>query len=250
MKKDTQAVEETAVVVADDSNFLVIKDGDDFSEIIEANLQGEPISPRMLDRIKVPAGGATTWQVPGPDGEVPMQEIEGVIVHMQTIRTYWESDYTGAGTPPDCFSQDGKIGVGTPGGSCFNCPMNKFGEKGGKPCAEKIMLFFMTENSYLPTLLLVPPASLKPTKEYLTNLIKYHKAKKHRAVTGISLDTDRNNNGMVFSKVKYRFVDHVKNPEAWDAIAEKLAGLVSGISEVELQRAADENGADAQADAA
>lgn len=250
MSKDSKEQSEKAVAVRDGSNYLVTTDIKDFNEILEANLAGEKLTPKMLDRIKVPAGGSTTWMVPTIEGEKPMQTIQGVIVHMQTIRTYWAEDFSGQGGPPDCGSRDGINGFGTPGGQCLSCPLNEFGSgKGGrsKACNEKIMVFFMTEDSFLPTLLLVPPGSLTSFRqEYMPGLLK-RLVKKHHVVTEFSLVPDKNDSSIVFSKVKCRMVGKVANPDVWDEIADTMAKLVSNVEAEELQAAASDNGTEQKA---
>src|SRR5687768_9606851 len=55
------------------------------------------------------AGGATFWTVPSLDGEDSVKEIQGVILHHKQSRTYWEKDYDGSNTPPDCSSRNASI---------------------------------------------------------------------------------------------------------------------------------------------
>lgn len=237
------AAKTTDLVVPDGKDFLVLQEADDFKDIVEANMGGEQLSVKMLNRLVIPAGGSTMWMVPGPDGEEPQKTVEGVIVHMQTIRTYWKEAFSGQGTPPDCYSPDAKLGIGDPGGNCLTCPMNQFMEGGGaKACAEKIMLFYMPKDGYLPAVILVPPGSLRATKQYLVDLIQYHKTPKNLAVTRFELEQDTNNGGIKFSKLKYSFGGRVAKDDEpkWKMITGQIAQMVGGISTEELTSAVGE----------
>src|SRR4029450_12815372 len=88
-------------------------------------LGGGVIELQDLDRIRMPTGGALTFEVPTPAGPESRPTITGVLVHVQQRRAYWAQafDETGGGTPPDCTSADGITGVGEPGGACARCPL-------------------------------------------------------------------------------------------------------------------------------
>ena len=132
------AVSKTKEIATVESYALTeVAEGGDLQEIIADNLGGEQITPFDLDRVTVPAGGALSWEVPTLDGEESVKEIEGIVIYWRTARAYWEQglDESGGGSPPDCSSDDGQIGIGTiaatvQGGQCSACPMNQFGSAG------------------------------------------------------------------------------------------------------------------------
>lgn len=146
-----------------------------FQQAMAENLEGLDLSAMDLDRIKVPTGGATQWIYTGTDGEVQCAHIDGVILFHAVSRTYYESAYgNGQAVPPSCYSNDGRVGIGIPGGECAVCPFNQFGSKGsgkGKACRESRNFFTMLPGgNMLPVIISAPPSSLKPTKKYLLRL--------------------------------------------------------------------------------
>jgi len=86
--------------------------------IVQQNIGNDQITAQDLDRVTLPLGGITNWQIPTLDGEESLQYIEGIIVHHSSPRAYWEKslDEGEASAPPDCSSEDSQWGVGTPGG--------------------------------------------------------------------------------------------------------------------------------------
>ena len=142
-----------------------------------ANYDPEEFADIALDfpQVKIPAGGQLSFELPNPldpDDPTPCKTIEGVIVLQQTANAYWQdSDTTGA--PPDCSSDDGVTGYGTPGGLCAACPLNTFGsgEGGkGKACKNMKNLYILQDGSPMPLLLPLPPTSLKAFRQYANNL--------------------------------------------------------------------------------
>ena len=131
--------------------------------------------PMDFPQVKIPSGGQLSFELPNPldpDDPTPCKTIEGVIVLQQTANAYWQdSDTTGA--PPDCSSDDGATGYGTPGGQCAACPLNAFGsgEGGkGKACKNMKNLYILQDGSPMPLLLPLPPTSLKAFRQYANNL--------------------------------------------------------------------------------
>ena len=82
-----------------------------------------------IDRVKLPAGGGTAFEVPAEDGEDTemVKDITGVILYNHPAYAYYASAFAGGHAAPDCSSIDGATGIGTPGGDCRRCPFNKFG---------------------------------------------------------------------------------------------------------------------------
>lgn len=163
---------------------LFSQDGEgSVAEIIADNFGDEGFSPADLDRVTVPAGGGTSWEIPDED---PTRVIEGVIVHKQPTRSFWFKKRGEDGEddgPPDCYSDDAKVGLGAfgpgseanPSGECASCPMNVFGSSdtgsgNGKACKEQMQLFLLQQDAVLPVQLSLPPTSLRPFKKYMTRL--------------------------------------------------------------------------------
>jgi hypothetical protein len=195
---------EASTALAERPQFAILANGaGNIGEVLAENLGGEQVGPGDLDRIRIPAGGGTSFTVPTLTGEQDVKEFDGIIVAVKTVRSFWEAEYTGEGNPPDCFSDDGITGHGKPGGTCATCPLNQWASaKGaGKACKERRLLFVLREGSVLPDVVSLPPASIQPFKKYLMRL-----SSQSLPVTGVitkfSLEADKNSTGIKFSKAK------------------------------------------------
>lgn len=199
-------------------------------EVIKNNLQGESISEFDLQRIKVPGGGAVSWEVEDITGEIDsVKEIRGILIYVGIRRGYWE-DPNPSGSPPDCSSMDGHHGMGSPGGSCMACPLNQFGtslkpdgsQGKGKRCRETRCVLVLREDDLLPMAIFTPPSSLKGFKQYLMKL----RHKLFQVVTVMSLEKDKNTDGIAYSKIKFSFGGHLS-----DDVAGKLEGYGALLKE-------------------
>lgn len=140
------------------------------AELIRENV-GEDITPFDLPRIKVPSGGGIFWGYETATGPVSTPSVEGIIVHVHKSKSYWSVslDDSTDNTPPDCMSFDCITGQGNPGGDCARCPMNKYesAQKGsGKACKDAADIYIITKTGIMPTIIQVPPTSLKALKKY------------------------------------------------------------------------------------
>lgn len=194
------------------------------AEAVELNLGGEELSPFDLERIKVPAGGARQWDL----GDTAVNEIEGIILYQKLIRSYWAEKLgdNGGGSPPDCASSDGLTGEGDPGGSCAACPFSKFGsaENGrAQACKQMRVVFIARPGDLLPTMLIVPPSSLKPFKKYMLALtsrgIPYMGVK-----TGFGLTKVENKSGIAYSEITLRVIEPL-SPDDMREVRSKLEML-------------------------
>ena len=201
------AKKETALMKPD--SYAIIKaDAKQLREVVDANLGGQNLTEFDLERVKVPGGGGLTWEI-GDDESSKV--LEGIIVHWRDGNAYWEEsfDSTGGGTPPDCSSQDGIVGKGTPGGPCGKCPFNEFGSgmdaKGkptkGKACKNFRVLFMIRPEELLPIAVIVPPTSLREVRRYFMRLasraIPYH-----NLVTQLTLEKTKSEQGIAYAKIK------------------------------------------------
>lgn len=157
---------------------VMMMDQADILQAVQENLAGSELGTFSLDRIKVPSGGGTTWEVPTLDGIAEMKVVTGVVIFHQLQRSYWSQELeAGQSVPPDCTSVDAVIGVGDPGGECAKCPLAKFGTatKNGKPakgqaCKQMRILWMIRPDSFMPVIISVPPTSLRPFQDYLMRL--------------------------------------------------------------------------------
>lgn len=188
-------------------DFAVLQEAPtDLMETIQTNMGDEEISPFDLDQVKVPSGGGSAFEVPTLDGVEPQKELVGVIVYHKQARAYWSQGIEdgGGNTPPDCSSDDGKVGYGNPGGVCKTCPFAQFGsdsEGRGQACKQFRQIFLLPADAYLPMVVTVPPTSMKPVKNYLFRLTS-HRVPYYGVVTRIKLDKQKNATGIEYSQIQ------------------------------------------------
>jgi len=113
-----------------------------------------------------------------PDGKAT-KEIKGVVIYFHRARGFWRDE---GESMPTCSSMDGKKGTVTETGepqTCSSCPYNQFGSdlKGGKgkACKEMRRLFVLQEGDMYPSILSIPPTSLRNWDSYVSNLVSKKK---------------------------------------------------------------------------
>jgi hypothetical protein len=226
-------------------------------EIIAENFGVTGLRINNLDKIALPAGGGIAWEVPTLDGEPESaKELVGVIVAWEDKKAWWEfalddPDGTGGGNPPTCQADDltkGAKGDPTkrynekeekliesgkaqrtptqlPGGywDCNTCVHNMFGSarKGeGKDCKDMRALVLLTPDAVLPMLIRVPATSLAPVKKFFQRLGGRGK-RFYGTVVGLSLEKDKNDAGISYSKIVTRAIRFLSPEEIGAARAYK-----------------------------
>lgn len=179
------------------------------SEVTEmmAEIAPEGISQFDIDRIKIPAGGTTMWQYETLEGDVSEKVLLGIPIAIRTVRAYWNIGYdeSGGGSPPDCNSSDGRYGQGDPGGECSACPLAAFGSAdkgGGQACKHMRLIFLLRVDSMLPSVLIVPPTSLKVSKQFFLRLAA-RRVDFRSIVAGITLEKTKSATGHDYGKLNY-----------------------------------------------
>ena len=196
--------EETKSITNIDSNgYLALKEFD-FNSTVSEEMDG---LNTVFERIKMPSGGTTLFQMPEDDTDEPsfVKEFSAVILYHHPIRAYFKTKFTGATNPPDCGSLDAVKGYGEPGGDCRNCIYNDFntGENGAKACKERQRLYLLREGEILPMLLSLPTGSLKEFSRYLMRILTKG-IKSNEVVTKFSLTTATNKGGIVYAKAAFK----------------------------------------------
>ena len=194
------------------TDYAVMKQSAKVQEVLRANLGGDKINQFDLDKITVPSGGGSAWEVPSLAGVETLNEIEGIIVGWKPVRSLYLTEYSGGSEPPDCSSDDGITGFGDPLGkgmeerrACAECPMNQWGSdtKGnGKRCAERRLLFVLRRNDQIPIMVVCPPTSLKNCKSYFLRLTQ-NNVPFYGVVTGLKLEKDKSQTGITYSKITF-----------------------------------------------
>ncbi|MBO6179443.1 MAG: hypothetical protein J6O04_09730 [Selenomonadaceae bacterium] len=196
--------EETKSIINIDSNgYLALKEFD-FNTVVSEEMDG---LNTVFERIKMPSGGTTLFQLPADDTDEPsfVKDFSAVILHHHPIRAYFKTKFTGATNPPDCGSLDAVKGYGELGGDCRNCIYNDFntGENGAKACKERQRLYLLQEGELFPIILSLPTGSLKEFSRYLMRLLTKG-IKSNEVVTKFSLTTATNKGGIIYAKAAFK----------------------------------------------
>ncbi len=219
-RKAKEIQEITSITTKQPTGFLALRDFD-FSSVISEEMEG---LSAFFERIKMPSGDTTLFQIPSENPEEPEfeKEFSAVILYHHPIRAYFKDKFTGASNPPDCGSIDGIVGYGNPGGDCKNCVLNEFGtwENNAKACKERQRLYLLREGELFPVMLSLPTGSLR---RLLSKGIK-----SSEVVTRFSLVKTTNKGGIAYAKAAFR-VDRRLTSEELPLIA-NLAGQIKGLS--------------------
>ena len=185
----------------------------DLQELFSEELDG--LRP-TFDRIRVPAGGGLSFELPSDDPNNPdmMKEFSAVILYHYP-------------------SRDGKIGVVAETGECReckNCPMAKWGsgENGGMACKQKRAMYLLREGELLPVVMTLSTGSLAEFTKYITRLVTKGK-RANGVVTKFSLKRAQNSTGIAYSQVMCS-VDRALNPDEQaniSAMSEQVKNLVN-----------------------
>lgn len=215
--------------------------------LLREYLDGETIGLNNLDRVKMPAGGATRWEVPTLEGSEMTDTIEGVIIHTRLARAYWEADYLGGAEPPECSSQDARIGIpadaeawlppatATEAGKydCMACQLSEWGSAKtgrGQACKLTRLLFLLTPESALPLVVSLPPSSTAVARQYLLRLAARGIAITDTA-TGIGLEKVKGDGVPDYSRAVLRAGQPVNEADATNlrTYAEQLKPLLDRV---------------------
>lgn len=184
-------------------------------ELIDINLGGGSFDEFDLPRIRVPSGGTKYWSIPTIDGEEPAESVEGIIIYFKDVRAWWPKAEPTA-SPPQCRSNDGTTGMGKRWEdddegphSCDKCPYSQFGSdpKGsrGQWCKQMRALFIVRENSFLPTVIFLPPTSLKSCRQYFMRILDAGYAYTD-LISALTLKEMQNDEGQKYNQVEFHKV--------------------------------------------
>lgn len=209
--------------------FAVLANQDVLNEALADDCQGLEFS---FDRVKLPTGGGTAFEIPSAEGEESemAKDITGVIVYNHPAFAYYHDKYNGGNNPPDCGSFDGVMGIGNPGGNCAGCPYNKFGSGDGqsKLCKNKRMLYILREGELFPITISLPTGSLKSFTNYVKSQLSRGR-KLNQVVTKITLKKATNASGIAFSQAVFAFV-RMLTAEERNAVAGVTEGIINAYT--------------------
>lgn len=223
--KETQEI--TSITTIQPTGYLMLRDFD-FASTISKEMDG---LNAFFERIKMPSGDTTLFQIPSEDPENPEfeKEFSAVILHHHPIRAYFKEKFTGASIPPDCGSLDGVIGNGNPSGECKNCVFNEFGtgENGSKACKARQRLYLLLEGDLFPVILSLPTGSLRELGRYIMRLISKG-IKSNEVVTKFSLVKATNKGGITYAKAVFKMERKLTSDEL--PLIAKLSEQIRGLS--------------------
>lgn len=229
---------ESALVPAEQYAILTMTEAD--QEVMHANLAGGSIGQFDLQRVKVPTGGITQWATVDANGtDIMTPAIQGVVVGWHDSRQHWAEAFGGGNTPPDCVSHDLVVGVGDPGGRCASCRFAQWGSQvkqdgtpgRGQDCRSTRALLILGPNDILPTLLIVPPGSLKAVRGYFLMLTS-KRIPYWGVITSFELTKTKNADGIEYAQMHPRNVQALE-PEsagAMRALAEQFAPTLETVA--------------------
>lgn len=184
-----------------------------------------------FDRVKIPSGGDTMFELPGDEADEPemVKEFSAVILYHHPVLQYYKEKYTGGSNPPDCGSFDGVVGDGVPGGVCAECPLNQFGsgENNSKACKTRRRVFLLREGELFPLILSLPTGSMREFSRYIKRLLSKGR-KSNSVVTRFSLKKATNNSGIAYSQAQFSIDRPLTGEE--QVLITKLSEQVKGYS--------------------
>lgn len=208
----------------------------DMSAAFAEEMDGLEIS---FDRVKIPSGGGLAFEVPGDDPDSPEMEKElvGVIIDHHPINVYYAAAYSGGNAPPDCASEDGKFGVGTPGGNCATCPLNQWGSAGdgrGKACQNKRRIYLLRDGDLFPVLLTLPSTSIRNFSDYVAKRVLSKGYRSYEVLTKITLKRATSATGISYSQAQFALAGRLDAETAKRAM-DMAAGIKAYTRAVAIQ---------------
>lgn len=197
------------LVKAENFNLLTISG--DLADAVAEEMDG--LGSLSFDRVKIPAGGSISFELPGEDEDSPESTpaLVGVILDHHAVNAWWRDIFSGGNAQPDCSSIDGKKGIVRSTGEirdCASCPYNQFGSDGrGKACKNMHRLYILREGNPVPIILALPPSSLKSLRDYIGKKIILKGYRCHQVITKITLKKERNADDITYSRAVFAFQD-------------------------------------------
>lgn len=224
-------------------------DKDAIAEVFDANVSGS-VDQFDFDRVSMPGSGGVAWTVPDLNGEPePVKELVGVVILHGDRRAYWETPYeeSGGGSPPDCNSLNGKLGLGFIRGddregepierTCKNCRMSQWGsfnddgEDNRQACSNRKLVALIRPEDTIPLVVDLAPTSVKPFSRFLLRLAG-RGVPCYGAVIGLGLMQEDSRTGVEYSVVKPRLIAAVPSDQiaSFKAVADVFRPIFTEIA--------------------
>lgn len=195
-------------------------DPDEIRDIVSEALGTSKLKVSDLSAVHIPTGGNTQFKLQTSSGEVNSPSYCGVIIHVKTITRKYDIPMgeEGASPIPDCWSDDGVTGHGkyaeACGGDCSRCPFSQFGsgKNGSRACKPHLLLFVLTPNSLLPSVVYLSSMSIKPYETYRNLLLGEGKAPSS-VITEIALRVEKNSAKLDYSVATFSRIGDLSKEE-------------------------------------
>lgn len=217
-------------------NFALVTPGEEIITAIAEEMDG--LGPLPFDRVKIPSGGITAFEVPGEDENTPdiSTELVGIILHHYPVNAFWPDEYNGTNEPPFCSAMDGKNGINRDGvvENCTNCPYNEYGsgKNGAKACKNTHRCYILRENNPVPLLLTLPPTSLNSLRNYLAKQVVLKGLRSYGVITKITLQKEKSNDGILYSRAAFSKVGIVADEQKAGVM--KMVDLVKNMTQPDI----------------
>ncbi len=226
MSKELTTTNQTEFIIPTENNEIPVDELDGFT--------------LSFDKVKIPAGGTTAFEVPGDDPENPdiEKELKVIIVDQYASNAFYKNAYDGTENAPDCFSNDGHQGINKDGEiiNCDNCPNNRYGsaiDGIGKACKNMRKVYILRSGDTFPMLLTLPATSLAPFGKYLQRIVSKG-LRPCDVITKISLKKAESKGGITYAQATFT-MEEVLPPEMREKVRKYAAGMkkTTRISRVE-----------------
>ncbi len=203
----------------------------------------------QFTQVRIPSGGSLAFELPGEDDDEPevVREITGVIVFHHPVNVYWSEGYDGQHTPPDCYSPDGKRGIGEPGGDCLLCPFNQWGSSeggSGKACQNRRRIYLYRDTGEeIPLLFSLPPTSLSNFGDFVSRRVLQKGLRTYQVVATAKLKQATSKTGIKYSQVTWRVNGVLADKDVTEVkkLVQSVKAWASGISAQQVEGTDDLN---------
>lgn len=199
------------------SGYAIVKHSPQaLAELVTDVLAGSQLGYNDIPTVGMPAGGSQFWDVPtiGGDSE-PVKTLSGVVIFRHMRRAYWTNPEPQEGAQPDCFSPDGEVGFGQPGGDCTECPLAQFGSgrNNAQACTQRHPVYLVLPNTILPLRVNVGPTSIAVVRSFAIGLLNQAQLPLHAVLTELSLTKATNQGGQDYSKLVMKMTGQLSESE-------------------------------------
>lgn len=181
-----------------------------------------------FDRVPWPGAGNLAIKVPNFADPTTkprtIEDLDVVILHNHDVRAYYSVPFdqraAGSSGAPDCYSVDGKRGIGMndAGGDCNACDKSKFIPKVGTACPIRRRLYCVIVgeraiDGELPFVIDVPVTSVGMWAKYITWLVKSGYPAVNKLITRLSFEEKLSRSNVKYSHGLFSLIGKLPESE-------------------------------------